>query len=610
LHEKFNSLKQQMKSLIRNSCFWFVTLMIFIKSVIFMWVVGSNYAAGLSIGGGFFSIPPYMTFIAFAIAMTSFALLFKGRGQLYSLLIINILCTVICIGHLWYYRGFSSFLNFFLFSMTSNLENLGATIVSLIKVVDMLFIIDIFISIFYIIKNKKAYKGVKRNVPAFIIVFFTSIIYLAFAHIKIDNFDRSINGQSLFLQSWAPTETMSNLGPVGYLVYDGYKYYENTKPYNLTEEEKVNIENWYKENNENLEDNKYSGIFKNKNLLIIQVESLENFVINQKINGQEITPNINKLLSNSIYFDNYHEQVWNGTSADCDLLVTANVFPVRSGATFFRYPGNYYPSSLPNIFNNAGYETESLHPDKAQYWNYKSALTSIGFKNFISEENYNVTEQINIGISDKNYFSEAIKFITELKEPFYAHTITLTNHAPFTLPDKEKKLDLPNNLKENVLGDYFQTVRYSDEQIATFLNNLDKAGKLDNTVVVIYGDHTGVHKYYDDKVNEVENREPWMDNNNWRIPFIIYSKDLAPETISVTGGQIDTLPTLAYLFGIPKDNYYYTMGRNLLNTKRDSTILADFTVIGNATEAEKEHLRKGMEISEPIVESNYFKNYK
>lgn len=95
-------------------------------------------------------------------------------------------------------------------------------------------------------------------------------------------------------------------------------YFTNSKLYTLSYQDKEEIKEWYDKNIENLPDNQYAGMVKGKNLLVIQVESLENFVINQKIQGQEITPNLNRLLKNSLYFDNYHENVNNGISPDSD----------------------------------------------------------------------------------------------------------------------------------------------------------------------------------------------------------------------------------------------------------------------------------------------------
>ncbi len=105
---------------------------------------------------------------------------------------------------------------------------------------------------------------------------------------------------------------------------------------------------------------------KGKNLIYIQVESLENFVIGKTVNGKEITPNLNKLVQKSLYFPNTFEQVNEGTSSDADLMVNTSMLPLRQGSTFFRYPNTNY-NSLPNLLEGEGYATSAIHPDKGSF---------------------------------------------------------------------------------------------------------------------------------------------------------------------------------------------------------------------------------------------------
>ena len=204
---------------------------------------------------------------------------------------------------------------------------------------------------------------------------------------------------------------MSSLGTVGYHLFDGYRYYENSKKYELSDNDKKQINTWYRDNKENLPDNKYAGMFKGKNLLVIQWESIENIVVGQKFQGQEITPNLNKLLKNSLYFNNYHENVNCGTSSDADLMTNTGVYPVRDGATFFRYPLNKYKQALPKQLEAMGYSTYAIHPDKALYWNWRPALQSIGFQNCYDSSYYKITDTIGLGIADKDYLQQVAPII-------------------------------------------------------------------------------------------------------------------------------------------------------------------------------------------------------
>ena len=128
-----------------------------------------------------------------------------------------------------------------------------------------------------------------------------------------------------------------------------------------------------------------------------------------------------------------------------------------------------------------------------------------------------------MGISDKSYFSQVADKLKDLSTPFYAHTITLTNHGPFDLPAEMRQLSLDSELNASELGGYFESVHYTDAAIGEFLNKLDAEGLLDNTTIVITGDHTGVHKYYNDDIQELSYEGDWWKEEDNKIPLIIYS---------------------------------------------------------------------------------------
>ena len=348
-------------------------------------------------------------------------------------------------------------------------------------------------------------------------------------------------------------------------------------------------------------------MFKGKNLLIIQFESLEKFVINQKIDGQEITPNLNKLLKNSLYFTNYYEQVGEGTSSDADLMTNTSIYPISSGATFFSYPDTHY-ISLPKLFNNMGYTTTAIHPDSGSFWNWMPALKAFGFGTCIDSSRYNITETIGMGISDGTYLPQVEPIIVKQKQPFYTFLVTLSSHIPFQLPNKYKELKLSLALDNSKLGGYFQCIHYSDKQLGIFFDNLKKDGILDNTVIVIYGDHEGVHKYYAPEIRDLKPSETWWLDNHKQLPLIIYNNQLKGEEIKTIGGQIDLFPTVASLMGIDQKNYSGSViGRNLLNTNKNFVVLRSKQFISDKpNDKEKASATQGLSIADSVIRSDYF----
>lgn len=588
---------------------WFYTLFIVLfKSILFLGIANGKNHSRINIVKGISSISSIGVYISFITVFLAFAFLYKRNAHAWFLIIFNILISLFLLSDVWNYRAFGTFLSVHALKEVSNLDNLSSSVLSMARLVDVLFLIDIPFIIYHAIKKRALYKNISRSIISFLIISTLSVSYISFAHYVVDVLKKGVLYKQLFYTCWTPNQTMSNLSPIGYNIYDLYTFYKDCQPLVLDSKEKKNIQSWFDNKDENLPDNKYSGSLKNSNLLIIQVESLEGFVINKSVNNQEITPNLNKLLKNSLYFSNYHEQVYNGTSSDADLMTNTSVYPVRRGCTFFRYPNTTF-NSLPKIFEKQGYSTIAIHPDKGSYYNWKNALSFMGFDKLLDDSNYKLDEVIGLGISDGSFFNQIEPIVKEQKQPFYAFTVTLTSHAPFDLPEKYRGLKIDSELDKTKMGGYFQSVHYTDKQIGIFLDKLDKDGILDNTTVVIYGDHCGIHKFYQEEVNSLKSPEDWWLDNKHHLPLIVYNKKQTGEEIKTIGGQIDLLPTLSYLWGVDKKEYSNTaMGRNLLNTSKNFVVLCDKEYVGDyKNEEEKQNAIKGIDYADDIIRSDYFK---
>lgn len=601
-------LKENLQLLVKDILFFVTLLCLYLKSILFILLVNSEKATSFKVGWAFYGSPHLLVYLCFIIIFLSFSFLFKNRGKLLYFIAIDLLFTFLLLCDLWYFRGFNSFITLHILKQSSNLNNLSNDIFSMMRTIDLIFVVDFIILIPLSIMLRKFYRNQKRIPSIFLLMLVLSIGYIWFAHYKIDIIEK---GQKtiLFRICWTPTQTMANLSPIGYHIYDAYNYFEDNKPYNLSKTEKQDIEAWFNDKKENLPDNQYKGMFKGKNLILVQIESLENFVINQKINNQEITPNLNRLLKNSFYFNNYYEQVYNGTTSDAELMTNTSVYPVRRGSTFFRYPYNSY-NSLPKLMEGLGYSTIALHPDKGSYWNWRPALTSFGFQKTVDETSYKMDESIGLGLSDGSFLIQAEPIIAKQKQPFYSFMITLTSHGPFDIPKQYRELNLDSKLDETKLGGYFQSIHYTDKQIGLFLDKLEKDGLLDNSVVVLYGDHTGIHKYYEDEVSKIQPQEDWWQHNDMRIPLIIFEKGMEGKKLSNYGGQVDLMPSLAYLMGVDSKAYDSTaMGKNLFNTNKSFAVLANGKYVGvSSSEKEKNEAIEGIDIADKLIRSNYFKD--
>jgi phosphoglycerol transferase MdoB-like AlkP superfamily enzyme len=585
-----------------------------IKTILFMDILNAQGAASLPFSFHTPLLGNKFIYLFFIIAVISFSYLFYKKAHMIVLIIINVLYTILLVGNLWYYRGFNDFLSLHLLGQTQNLNNLSDSVTSMARPIDLIFIIDIMLLVPAAVFLRRRYSKLKKERGIFIFLLLFSVIYIASLHIIYDKRDEDSSGLTFFNMEFVPKSTMTNLSPLGYHFYDSVLFIKDHSPYLLSKEEKDGITDWLDYKNEKLPANEYKGIFEGKNLIFIQVESLENFVINQNYDGQELTPNINKLLKNSLYFNNFYEQVNNGNSSDSDLLSNTSVFPVRRGSTFFRFPNNKY-NTLPMLLKEKGYFSRALHSDYGYYWNVLKAISNFGFDEVWDINNFDATEAaavFGLGLTDKTFFNQVADLTVRDKSPFYYFTVTSSSHGPFDMREDMRALKLSPEFEKTKMGGYFQAVNYADREIGILIENLEKKGQLENTVVVIYGDHTGVHKYYSDEVKGLKEKEAWWDNSS-KIPMIIYNKTLHGKTIEVAGGQIDIMPTIAYLMGIDEGRYENTsLGRNLLNTKKSYALLTDGTIIGkeNLTEEDIDHINKSFQISDLIIRTNYFKTEK
>ncbi|NLP35591.1 MAG: sulfatase-like hydrolase/transferase [Clostridiales bacterium] len=310
-----------------------------------------------------------------------------------------------------------------------------------------------------------------------------------------------------------------------------------------------------------------NGIGSGKNLVVIQLEAFQDFVIGKEYNGQEITPNINRLLEkDTLYYDNYYSNIGKGNTSDAEFSSLNSLYPVIEGESYRLYKDNVY-HGLPWLLREQGYTATAVHGYKGEFWNREMAYPYQGFQDYISMEDMNQDEIIGMGISDKSMFKQLVPILETQQEPFFSFVITLTNHHPFIIEEKDQTLQLAEEDKGKKLGAYLQTVRYTDEAIGQFIEDLKTAGLYDNTVIAMYGDHHGLNCGMEDVQNDVSAfiGRTYDYDEMMNVPLIIHVPGSGvDETIHTTGGQIDFMPTIANIMGVDYDETF-ALGQDLTN---------------------------------------------
>ena len=462
-----------------------------------------------------------------------------------------------------YYAYFNALPSIAMLKQLNQVAAVGDSVKSLLNIRTLLFIIDIPILIFYLKKkkskiedkNRKYGKNIRIGVPTIIgivvVVLLTSLGYRG----QLD----SVKAQEVY----------------SYHISD-IKYAINGDSTNIAEGRGILTKEDLDELKERtkLQDGKLTGIGKDKNLIVLQVESLQNFVIDLYYDGQEVTPNLNKLIKDegSIYYDRYYQLLGRGNTSDAEFVSHNSVYPSMEESSYVQYENNTF-YGLPKILKDNGYTPWAFHGYKKEFWNRAAAYVNQGFERFVSEEDYEIGETLGFGLGDEDFFHQSIDYLKELdskdNNPFYAFMVTLTSHNPYKMPEKYQEISLRDEHKDTILGNYLQSIHYTDKYIGEFIERLKEEGLYDNTVLALYGDHfaiASVNKDVQELMSDFLEKDYDYDTM-MNIPLIVHVPgEEINETISKMGSQLDFLPTILNIMGY-KNEKGLMFGRDLTNYK-------------------------------------------
>lgn len=586
-----------------NVLYLILSALTFLKLIYFTFLIHSELATPLLDSQYVFG-KLTLSYLFCAFSVYTLGLVVRGKKSLIILIVLSFLVNIFIYGNLIYFRSFDSFLSIYNIQQYRNFGVVGTSALALIQLKDIIFFIEpILLVVFY----KRLKKYFLKQEP------YTTRQAILVSLIPIGAMGMAINYNDFFAPELTKVQISAKLSIIGNQYYDLASFVDDSRNTVSKRDVYQEVDSWYKEKNKEKIKLQYQGLYKGKNLIVLQVESLEGFVIDRKINNQEITPTLNKLAHDGIYFSNIKEQVNGGNSSDADFIVNNSLLPLKSGSVGHRYPKNHY-NSLPVILRNNDYSSHVIHCGEGYFWNKENFLPNYGFDSYTDIEGMNRIEKemFFMGLKDKEHLKQVANNIKNYQDKFYAFTVTETSHTPFEIPEEMQYLKLDEEFNQTVFGKYFQAIRYTDEAIKDFITQLDKQGQLKNSIVVIYGDHEGVHKYNNEEVLKKNNKEYLDYVNEGRVPFIIYTKDnKLNKKIDKLGGQVDIMPTILSLLGIEQTQYQNTaMGTSLLSDRKGYVIDRNGIVFGDdLSKQQEENVAKAIDVSEKIIKANYFKEY-
>lgn len=316
------------------------------------------------------------------------------------------------------------------------------------------------------------------------------------------------------------------------------------------------------------------GAMKGKNVIVVQLESFQRFPIGQSVEGQEVTPVLNELVKDSLYFTNVFQQIGQGNTSDAEFISNTSIYPLGTIAMSTGYGDRVLPS-LPRLLQNEGYTAETFHVNSVSFWDRIKMYPALHFDQYFDKPYFNNDDYNEMGASDEELFRVGVEKLADLKsqnKPFYAQFVTASSHSPFKVKSEFVKWDTPASIEGTALGEYLTSLNYADYALGTLIDGLKEQGLWDETVLVVYGDHFGLQNQ-STSPEEVEAALgiPYHEQiSRFNIPLIIHVPGMEGQEIETVGGQMDILPTISNLLGISlEDTKFTAFGQDLLNVDQN-----------------------------------------
>lgn len=324
--------------------------------------------------------------------------------------------------------------------------------------------------------------------------------------------------------------------------------------------------------------NKYTGMFKGKNLIVLVGESFSSLAIRE-----DLTPNLYKLYKEGFQFDNFYTPIFPVSTADGEYITDTSLIPKEGVWSFLKIAGNYMPYSYPNVFEKQGYSSNAYHNHTATYYERDKYIETMGYNSYLA---------VGTGLEDRmdtsnwpNSDYEMVKTTMDdyiNNEKFMAYYMTVSGHMNYTkignmmvYRNWDQVKDLPYSHKAK---SYLAANIELDKAVGELIRRLEEAGKLEDTVIVISGDHYPYGLTLEE-INELSTFERDDKFEKYRMPFLIWSGSMKePIKVEKIGSSLDVLPTVLNLFGAEFDSRLL-IGRDILSDTEPLVIFSDRSFI-------------------------------
>lgn len=495
--------------------------------------------------------------------------LFARKHKLLWYMIANLIMTVIYFAAIMYFKYYGVIVNYRALKQVNQVVEVKGSVFSLMHPYYLLVFVDLIVLLGLFIFNKKIRNW--GNPPLSIPKLGKWIALTAFTLI-------------CFALIWTNRAIVNEIKMAEQMGILNYEVYAIATGVNMEKADAASITPesvQLTKGNEDIVKPEHWGEAEERNIIVIQLESFQNLLLGLTIDGQEITPVLNRLREQSYYFSNFYQQIGQGNTSDAEYLTNTSLYAAPNGAASQEYSDKELPG-MPRLVQKYGYQSLTFHTNDVTFWNRNKLYEALGFNHYYDRQFFGDEDQVLFAASDEVLYRKTAEELARFQgegQKFYAHVVSLTQHHPFTLPPEKNPISLPEQYDGTLVGNYFKSAHYADFALGTFIEQLKQSGIWDHSMIVIYGDHFGLPinsltPEEKDMLSEITGRE-YGYTDMFNIPLIISIPGVTDQagakqgqTFEHLGGQVDTMPTIANLAGFSLEDQI-VFGQDLLNHREN-----------------------------------------
>ncbi|WP_273449735.1 LTA synthase family protein [Streptococcus ferus] len=547
-----------------------------------IWAYYADFS--LDIGNAYQALLSIMNPIPLGLLLMGLSLYIKNTKVFYTVsLLIYTLLNILLIANAIYFREFSDFITVSaVFASSKTSAGLGDAAINLLRPWDVIYIIDYLVLIFLLITKRFSFDQRPFNKRASFAV--SALSGLLFS---LNLFLAEIDRPELLTRGFSNVYIVRAIGLPAFSAYSANQTYQAQKVRSEATADELKTVKAYVKKHYAAPNAEYYGAGKGKNVIILHLESFQQFLLDYKlkVDGKEyeVTPFLNSIYhsQDTFAFSNFFHQVKAGKTSDAETLLETSLFGLDQGSFFVQYGGDNTQQAAPHILSETNQYTSAVfHGNTGTFWNRNNVYKQLGYNYFFDQSYMSKSTKDNsfqYGLNDKIMFADSIKYLEHMQQPFYTKFITVSNHYPYqSLSGDETGFPLAQTKDETING-YFATANYLDAAIKDFFDYLKATGLYDNSIIVMYGDHYGISNSRNTDLAELLGKDPqtWTDYDNamlQRVPYMIHVPGNGKGFISSTyGGEVDALPTLLHILGIDSSKYV-ELGQDLLSPQNSQTV--------------------------------------